>query len=214
MSAAAVALILLAAAVGIAFVAAREIQTPHQVPAPWTLGVLVAVIILKGLLSRRVSNVGVAIGSTAVRADAWHHLSDALTSAAAFIGISIALWGSRYRGGTGWESADDWAALVASVVIAFNALLLMRPALRDLMDRMPGDAIVGSIRKAAEEVPGVLAIEKLAVRKAGWLPREPACPSRTDDAARPGARPERPSQGSYSAGGASGSVCTRPHGAV
>jgi cation diffusion facilitator family transporter len=114
-----------------------------------------------------VSQVGVAIGSTAVRADAWHHLSDALTSAAAFIGISIALWGSRYRGGTGWESADDWAALVASVVIAFNALLLMRPALHDLMDRMPGDAIVGSIRKAAEEVPGVLAIEKLAVRKAG-----------------------------------------------
>lgn len=167
LAAAAVALMLLAAAVGIALAAAREIRTPHQVPAPWTLGVLVAVIILKGLLSRRVSQVGVAIGSTAVRADAWHHLSDALTSAAAFIGISIAVWGSRYRGGTGWESADDWAALVASVVIAFNAVLLMRPALHDLMDRMPGHGIVRSIRLAAEAVPGVLAIEKLAVRKAG-----------------------------------------------
>ena len=126
-----------------------------------------AVIIVKGLLSRRVRTVGVAIGSTAVKADAWHHLSDALTSGAAFIGISIAVWGSRYRGGTGWESADDWAALVASLVIAFNALLLMRPALHDLMDRIPGDAVVGSIRKATEGVPGVLAIEKLAVRKAG-----------------------------------------------
>jgi cation diffusion facilitator family transporter len=167
LAAAAVALMLLAAAGGIAVAAVREIQTPHQVPAPWTLGVLVAVIIVKGLLSRRVSTVGVAIGSTAVKADAWHHLSDALTSAAAFIGISIAVWGSRYRGGTGWESADDWAALVASLVIAFNALLLMRPALHDLMDRIPGDAVVGPIRRAAAGVPGVLAIEKLAVRKAG-----------------------------------------------
>lgn len=167
LAAAAVALMLLAAAAGIAFAAVREIQTPHQVPAPWTLGVLVAVIIVKGLLSRRVSSVGTAIGSTAVKADAWHHLSDALTSGAAFIGISIAVWGSRYRGGTGWESADDWAALVASLVIAFNAVLLIRPALHDLMDRIPGDAVVGSIRRAAEGVPGVLAIEKLAVRKAG-----------------------------------------------
>ena len=81
LAALAVALMLLAAAAGIAFEAAREIRTPHQVPAPWTLGVLVAVIVVKGALSRRVGRVGSAIGSTAVRADAWHHLSDALTSA-------------------------------------------------------------------------------------------------------------------------------------
>lgn len=80
LAASAVALMLLAAAVGITLAAAREIRTPHQVPAPWTLGVLVAVIIVKTVLSRRVSQVGKTIGSTAVRADAWHHLSDALTS--------------------------------------------------------------------------------------------------------------------------------------
>jgi cation diffusion facilitator family transporter len=167
LAAAAVALMLLGAAAGIAFEAAREIRTPHQVPAPWTLGVLAAVMLIKWLLSRRVGKIGTAIGSTAVKADAWHHLSDALTSGAAFIGISIAVWGSHYRGGSGWESADDWAALAASVVIAFNAVLLMRPALHDLMDRIPGHEIVRSIRRAAENVPGVLAIEKLAVRKAG-----------------------------------------------
>lgn len=206
---------LLAAAVGITFAAAREIRTPHQVPAPWTLGVLVAVIMVKTVLSHRVSQVGITIGSTAVRADAWHHRSDALTSAAAFIGISIALWGSRYRGGTGWESADDWAALVASVVIAVNAVLLMRPALHDLMDRMPGDGIVRSIGGAAEAMRGVLRIEKLAVRKAGLgyrvnlhVQAEPTMP--LDQ----GARSERPGQRSYSAGGASGSVCAGPHGTL
>jgi cation diffusion facilitator family transporter len=167
LAAAAVALMLLAAAGGIAYEAVREIRTPHQVPAPWTLGVLAAVMLVKGFLSRRVGKVGAAIGSTAVKADAWHHLSDALTSGAAFIGISIAVWGSRYRGGTGWESADDWAALAASMVVAFNAVLLIRPALHDLMDRIPSPEIVQTIRQAAEGVAGVLAIEKLAVRKAG-----------------------------------------------
>ena len=91
-----------------------------------------------------------------------HHLSDAVTSAAAFVGISIAL-----RGGPGWESADDWAALLASSVIAFNGASMLRPALHDLMDRTPGAEVVEPVRRAAEGVPGVLATEKLAVRRSG-----------------------------------------------
>ncbi|MBC7789172.1 MAG: cation transporter [Anaerolineae bacterium] len=167
LAAAAVALMLLGAALGISIQAVREIRTPHRVPAPWTLGVLIAVVIVKWVLSRRVSAIANETGSIAVKADAWHHLSDAVTSTAAFIGISVALWGSRYRGGTGWESADDWAALLACAVIAFNGVLLLRPALHDLMDRMPGPGVVEPIRGAASAVTGVLAVEKLAVRKAG-----------------------------------------------
>ena len=157
-----VSLILLAAAVGIAIEAIREIHTPHHAPAAWTLVVLVGVIIVKWMLSRSVNAVGREIGSTAVKADAWHHMSDAITSAAAFVGISIALWG-----GAGWESADDWAALFASAIIASNGVLMMRPALNDLMDRMPGPEVVSPVRRAAESVPGVLATEKLAVRRSG-----------------------------------------------
>jgi cation diffusion facilitator family transporter len=167
LAAAAVALMLVGAAIGIAFTAVREIRTPHHLPEPWTLGVLVAVVIIKAVLSRRVANVGTAIGSTAVKADAWHHLSDAVTSAAAFVGISIALWGSRYRGGSGWESADDWAALVASGVIALNGCLLLRRAIQDLMDKMPPESIVAELRSAAGGVPGVLGLEQLLVRKVG-----------------------------------------------
>jgi cation diffusion facilitator family transporter len=129
----------------------------------------VAVVITKWILSRRVHAVGAEIGSTAVKADAWHHMSDAITSAAAFIGISIAVLGSRYAGGSGWESADDWAALVASAVIAFNGVSMLRPALHDLMDRMPGDEVMEPVRRAAGSVPGVLATEKLAVRKTGMV---------------------------------------------
>jgi cation diffusion facilitator family transporter len=171
LAAAAVSIMLLGAATGIAIEAVREIRTPHKVPAPWTLAVLVGVMIIKWVLARRVSAVGNEMGSTAVKADAQHHLSDAITSAAAFIGISLAVVGSRASGGEGWESADDWAALVASAVIAFNGVSMLRAATHDLMDRMPGEDIVGPIRAAALAVPGVSTIEKLHVRKAGMAYR-------------------------------------------
>lgn len=163
-AAAVVSIMLLAASLGIAFEAVREIRTPHKTPAPWTLLVLVGVLLVKFVLFRRTLNAGEAAGSTAGKADAFHHRSDALTSAAAFVGISIALWG-----GPGWEQADDWAALFASLVIFYNGVLLMRPALYDLMDRMPGTEIIAPVRRAAEAVPSVLAVEKLSARKAGLV---------------------------------------------
>ncbi len=157
-----VSLLLLAASIGITIEALREIRTPHHAPAPFTLIVLVVVVIVKETLFRRVFRVADEVGSSAVRADAWHHRSDAITSVAAFIGISIALWK-----GAGWEAADDWAALVAAMVIAVNALLLLRPAIFDLMDRAPDPALIARVRTAALTLPDVLAIEKLKVRHAG-----------------------------------------------
>lgn len=162
LAAAVVALLLLGAAAGVAVEAIAEIRTPHHSPAPWTLAVLVGVVIVKWTLARRVHLVGAETDSLAVRADAKHHLSDAVTSAAAFVGIAIAVWG-----GPGWESADDWAALAAAGVIAYNGVNIIRPALHDLMDRTPGVEIVDAIRRVAESVDGVRAIEKLAVRRAG-----------------------------------------------
>jgi cation diffusion facilitator family transporter len=161
-----VSLLLIAASVGVALEAINEIRQPHHAPAPWTLVVLVGVVAVKALLSRRIGAVGVDIDSTAVRADAWHHMTDAMTSAAAFVGISIAV-----IGGPGWEAADDWAALSASALILANAVALLRPALADLMDRMPRGEVVEAVRRVAADVPGVLAIEKLAVRKSGMLYR-------------------------------------------
>ena len=167
LAAATVSLMLLGAAVGIAIQSVLEIRRPHRLPAPWTLIVLVSVIAIKYLLARRVGAVGASIGSTAVSADARHHVSDAVTSAAAFAGISIALIGSRVRGGSGWESADDWAAVVAAAVIAYNGVSMLVPALDDLMDRMPQPEIVTPIRDAAESVNGVCLVEQLRVRKTG-----------------------------------------------
>jgi cation diffusion facilitator family transporter len=162
LAAAVVSLMLLGAALGVAVAAVGELMSPHHTPAPFTLAVLAAVIPIKEFLYRRVLRVGSETGSTAVKADAWHHRSDAITSSAALIGIAVALWG-----GPGWESADSWAALIAASVIALNGILLLRPAIHDLMDRMPERPVLEQIAAVAGGVEGVRAIEKMRVRKVG-----------------------------------------------
>jgi cation diffusion facilitator family transporter len=157
-----VALVVLAAAAGLAIESVREILTPQHGPAPFTLGILIVVIVVKEILFRYVNRIGRQVESTAVQTDAWHHRSDALTSAAAFIGISVAL-----IGGKGWQSADDWAALFACAVIAANGIRLLRPAFYEIMDTAPRGEIVDLIRKAAASVPGVVEVEKSYVRKMG-----------------------------------------------
>lgn len=157
-----VGVMLIVAAVGIAIEAVREIFTPHHTPAPYTLVVLIAVVFIKEFLARRVFRVGQEVESAAVLGDAWHHRSDALTSAAAGIGIALAL-----VGGPRWAAADDWAAVVASAVILFNGVRILRPAILDLMDRTPEEPVVEEIARAAASVADVREIETLKVRKAG-----------------------------------------------
>ena len=162
LAAAVVSILLLGAAVGISILAIREIRTPHHTPAPFTLGVAAAVMLVKEILHRRVHRVGAEIGGTAVAADAWHHRSDAISSLAAFIGIAIALWGGR-----GWESADDWAALVAAGIAGMNGVRALQPAIAHLMDAAPGGEIIGRATTAARGVDGVRNIESLNCRSSG-----------------------------------------------
>jgi cation diffusion facilitator family transporter len=158
---------LLLAAVVITVQAIQEIRRPHHFPAPWTLLVLVAVIVCKAVLARRVGAAGTASGSLAVKADAAHHVSDIITSAAAFIGISIALIGQRMSGDSRWSQADDWAAVLAAGVVAWNGVSMLSTALHELMDRSPGETVLGPLRDAALAVDGVHAIEQLAARRVG-----------------------------------------------
>ena len=157
-----VALGVLVAAIGLAIESVREILTPHHGPAPFTLAILVVVIVVKEILFRYVNRIGNEFESTAVQTDAWHHRSDALTSAAAFIGISVAL-----IGGERWRSADDWAALFACAVIGANGIRLLVPAFHEIMDTAPRAKIIKAICGVASSVPGVVELEKCRARKMG-----------------------------------------------
>ncbi len=158
----AVALFIFLMAAWVASHAVHEIITPHQGPAWWTLLVLAAVIVTKIWFSRRMGIAGEEVGSTALGIEAMHHWSDAMTSAAAFIGISIALWG-----GKGWETADDWAALFACVIIAFNGFGMFTKALGDVMDTAAPQNFENEVRALALAVPGVHALDKVRMRKSG-----------------------------------------------
>ena len=164
LAAAVVSLTLLGAAVLIMVESVREILTPHHAPEPFTLAVLLGVIVVKELLARYVGSAAEGIGSVAVKTDAFHHRADAITSGAAFIGISVAVFG-----GPGFEMADDIAAVIAAVVIAVNALILFRPALSELIDTAPAPEIAQSIKEIALQVPGVLGTHKCGVRKVGFV---------------------------------------------
>lgn len=153
---------LITSAVIIAHESIINIQTPHNLPKTWTLFVLGAIIIWKEISFRIVLKRSLESNSSSLKADAWHHRSDAITSVAAFVGISIALFL-----GKGYESADDWAALFASTFILYNSYLIFRPALGEIMDEHLYDNVVLSIRKVAGTVEGIVTTEKCFIRKSG-----------------------------------------------
>ena len=157
-----VAIGVLAAAIGIAVQSVRELFLPHHGPAPFTLVVLIVVVVVKEVLYRYVIRLGRDVESTALQTDAWHHRTDALTSIAAFIGISLAL-----IGGKAWQGADDWAALFACGLIGANGYRLLKPALYEIMDTAPRGEIIDRVRTAAAAVSGVIEIDKCFARKMG-----------------------------------------------
>jgi cation diffusion facilitator family transporter len=157
-----VSLVLLMAGIGIAVKSILEIMQPHHTPAFFTLIILIGVIIVKETLFRFLFSVGRSVDSLSLKTEAWHQRSDALTSVAAFIGISISI-----IGGKGYERADDWAALVASGIIIFNGVNMLKYAIREIMDYAPNPETEETIRSIAGRVPGVAAIEKCRVRKSG-----------------------------------------------
>lgn len=162
-----VATTLMIAGAGIAAAAVREIVTPHHAPAAWTLIVLLVVVVVKETLYRLGRRLSARTRSTAVQADAWHHRADAITSLAAGVGISIAVFG-----GDKYWRADDIAALIASMIILYNGWQLLRPPLHELMDADVSTDVVEQAREVAGAVPRVRRIEKALARKSGsryWI---------------------------------------------
>ncbi|MFA5619363.1 MAG: cation diffusion facilitator family transporter [Weeksellaceae bacterium] len=155
---------LLISATVIAYESIQNIRTPHEAPKEFTLIVLTGIIIFKELSFQYVKRKSKETNSQSLLADAWHHRSDAITSVLAFIGISIAL-----IFGKGFESADDWAALFASFIIAYNAYRIFRPVWGEISDEQLYDDLIEEIRQIALKVPGVIDTEKCHVRKMGMV---------------------------------------------
>ena len=150
----------------IAYESIENILTPHKTPEKFTLYVLAGIVLIKEIFYRFVSKKGDETNSSSLKADAWHHRSDAITSAMAFIGIAIAIYF-----GPGYETADDWAALLASGLIVYNAYMIFRPALGEILDEHLYDELIIEIREISKTVDGVIDTEKCFVRKTGMTYR-------------------------------------------
>lgn len=153
---------LITSATIIGYESIKNIGTPHALPKAWTLFFLGPIILWKEISFRLVMKRSKETHSSSLRADAWHHRSDAVTSLAAFIGISIAL-----ILGKGYEAADDWAALFASLFILYNSYMIFRPALGEIMDENLYDNLIQQIRDISETVEGIITTEKCLIRKVG-----------------------------------------------
>lgn len=153
---------LITSALIIIYQSVKHIYTPHLTPKPWTLLVLGAIIVWKEISFQYINKKGQKLNSTVLKAEAWHHRSDAISSVMAFIGISIAL-----AFGKGFESADDWAAIIAAVLILYNAFLIFRKALGEILDEHFYDEIINEIRIKAKQVDGLIDTEKCFIRKSG-----------------------------------------------
>lgn len=153
---------LITSAIVIAYQSVQNIRTPHTLPEKWTLLVLAIIILWKEISYRIVLKNSKLTNSTSLKADAWHHRADAITSVAAFVGITIAL-----LLGEGYETADDWAALLASGIILYNAYAIFRPALGEILDEDIYDELSARIDEISKEVEGIIGIEKCHIRKVG-----------------------------------------------
>jgi cation diffusion facilitator family transporter len=154
--------LLITSAAIIGFESIDNIANDHEMPKAWTLIVLGGIIIWKEASFRLVIKRSKETHSSSLKADAWHHRSDAITSVAAFVGIALAL-----ILGKGYENLDDWAALSASGIILYNSFLILRPALGEVMDEQLYDDLIKDIRVAALTIDGILDTEKCFIRKTG-----------------------------------------------
>lgn len=153
---------LVVSATVIAYESIQNIKTPHEGPKVFTLYVLGGIILFKELSFQYVIRKSKQTNSSSLKADAWHHRSDAITSVMAFIGIAFAIFL-----GEGYEAADDVAALLASGIIIFNAYKIFKPVLSEISDEQIYDDLIQKIREIAVTVPGVIDTEKCHVRKMG-----------------------------------------------
>ncbi len=160
----AVSLLLIFAIYQIAIGAVERIKNP-EVGAPelWTLWILIFVVGLKGFLFVRGMVIGKNLKSTAVIGDAWHHLSDAITTGIALVGTLIALFA-----GPSFMHAADWAALVASFFMLYNVWHIGFPAFRELLDEVDDPEMEQAVRTTAMSHTQVKNVNHLTVRKSGF----------------------------------------------
>ncbi len=160
----AVSILLIFAVIEIITGAVDRIRHPESgIPELWTLWILLGVIILKGGLFLRAYMIGKKLQSTAVTGDAFHHLSDAITTGVALVGTLLSLFA-----GPVFAQAANYAAIVASFFMMYNIYHIGWPAMRELLDESSDPEMEWALLSIIGQNPDIKHVNLCIVRKSGF----------------------------------------------
>lgn len=148
-------------ALGIIWDAASRLFAPERLLQPGVLALVVAMasILAKEWLYHYTQKRARRIKSEMLRANAWHHRSDAVSSVVVLVGVGGTMAGLSYL--------DAIAAIGVGLMIAHIGWELGRPAMQELVDAGLEEERLAQIRETIESVPGVIAIHMLRTRRSG-----------------------------------------------
>ena len=157
-----VGLMLLSTGFAISFHALTLVGEPHAPPAAYAIWPLIASIAVKSVLSGTKYRVGKAIGSAALAADAWNDAVDIVSGLAALAAVSLTLYNPQR-----FLAADVYGGFAVGLIVVFTGLRVARDTGLQLMDTMPNQRMMQTIRDVAQKVSGVEGVEKCFARKTG-----------------------------------------------
>ena len=137
----------------------KVVNETFLVPTSIALVGAVVSIVIKEILYRYTMRAGEKLKSESIKANAWHHRSDAFSSLAALIGIAGAQ--------LGWPLMDPLAAVIVGIMIAQVGITIARDAVNNLMDTGVSESELENMKVVIKESPGVLHFHELKTRRLG-----------------------------------------------
>lgn len=138
----------------------KTLERPHNI----ALAVGIVAVIIKEGLYRYTRHKGNKTDSKALKAYAWHHRADALSTMATLLGVA----GAMFLGET-WRVLDPIAAIAVSVLILVLAYRMGRPAVEELLEVSLSQDEQDKIAAVVNATPGVMAFHNLRTRRNGSL---------------------------------------------
>lgn len=128
-------------------------------PSYFALTIAIISIVVKELMYRYTIHYGNKINSVALKADAHHHRSDALSSIGAAIGIITSM--------TGFIYGDIIASFIIAIIICIEAVNIFKESMDKLVDKACDKSIITNIENIINNINGVENIDRLRTRQFG-----------------------------------------------
>ena len=154
-------IILVGVALSIGYEASKSLFNIEGIAIPTLLPLVVSIIsiVIKEYQYRITIRIAKKINSPALKADAWHHRSDALSSIAAFVGIGGAM--------LGFKILEPLASIVVALFVCKVGYDILKNAVNELMDVSIDETYENEIKKIAQLTEGVMNLGSLRTRKHG-----------------------------------------------